>query len=78
MRLRRLRNILRKLGLRLQLFDFVFGLNGTVGCECCLNQSHKLLFFVLPSLCLLYFFKGNEGHLHRLIVLFRPKYCFRP
>uniref|UniRef100_A0A2N9FCU6 Transmembrane protein n=1 Tax=Fagus sylvatica TaxID=28930 RepID=A0A2N9FCU6_FAGSY len=24
---------------------FVFGLNGTVGCECCLNQSRKLLFF---------------------------------
>ena len=53
----------------MRLFDFVFGLNGTVGCECCLNQSHKLLFFVLPLLFLLYCFKENEGHLHRLVVL---------
>jgi hypothetical protein len=52
--------------LRVRLFDFVFGMNGTVGCECCLNQSRKLLFFVLPLLCC---FKGNEGHLHRLVVL---------
>ena len=53
----------------MRLFDFVFGLNGTVGCECCLNQSRKLLFFVLPLLFLLYCFKGNEGHLHRFVVL---------
>jgi hypothetical protein len=38
-----------------------------VECECCLNESCKLLFLVLPSLCLLYCFKGNEGHLHRLV-----------
>ena len=36
-------------------------------CKCCLNQSCKLLFLVLLSLCLLYCFNGNEEHLHRLV-----------